>query len=181
MGQIFKSKEIYKHLKYTLHDRHEMVPVQGVYISGEYRPPYYNNPIVRITQIDSQNARADSFKTENKKVSSAKAAGLYQVDISSTSISLVRYSVESTTVSSASAAGLYNVGIGATTFGLQRYGRDYESPTPTSAAGMYNINLTDSTFNVTPYLSVQDGSTPEPILRLSSLVSELATIENYNP
>ena len=41
MANVFRSKEVYKHLKYDLHDRNEIVAVQGVYVSGEYRPPYY--------------------------------------------------------------------------------------------------------------------------------------------
>ena len=45
MAEVFKSQEVYKHVNYDLHDRNEMIAVRGVYVTGEYRPPYYNEPI----------------------------------------------------------------------------------------------------------------------------------------
>ena len=66
MANVFRSKEVYKHLNYNLHDRNEIVPVQGVYISGEYRPPYYNDPVLMIYEMSSQPPKVDDFQDVNR-------------------------------------------------------------------------------------------------------------------
>lgn len=53
MANIFRSDEVYKKPPKTLHNRDEIIPVRGVYVSGHNRPPYYNEPIISITGIAS--------------------------------------------------------------------------------------------------------------------------------
>ena len=152
MGQIFKSKEVYKHLKYTLHDRHEMVPVQGVYVSGEYRPPYYNDPILRIYTVSSQPATVVDF--QDVAQSSGEDSMVKIVDFKAERLipTITNYSVAE-----------------------QNAGEDSMVKIVDFVAEIYGGQT------LTIYTKTFDESTPEPILRISSLVAESATVENYNP
>lgn len=56
MANTFRSKEVYKKLRKEVHNRNTMVAVEGVYVSGQYRPPYYANPMLVINQIQCNKA-----------------------------------------------------------------------------------------------------------------------------
>ena len=96
MANVFRSKEVYKHLKYDLHDRNEMVPVQGVYISGEYRPPYYNDPCIHIYEISSQNAKVDSFQDIDATSGEDALVKIIDFSVSTSPITITDYTTAST-------------------------------------------------------------------------------------
>ena len=62
MANTFRSKEVYKKLRKEVHNRHTMVAVEGVYVSGEYRPPYYANMGVNIADIQCNKDRVVSYE-----------------------------------------------------------------------------------------------------------------------
>lgn len=54
MPNIFKSKEIFKHV--IRNGSHELIPVRGVYVAGTYRPPYLIDQNIDITYIGGRPA-----------------------------------------------------------------------------------------------------------------------------
>ena len=152
MGQIFKSKEVYKHLKYALHNRHEMVPVQGVYVSGEYRPPYYNDPILRIYTVSTQPATVVDF--QDVAQSSGVDSMVKIVDFKAERLIPQCQWYESKS---------------------QNAGEDSMVKIVDFVAEIYG----GQTFTI--YTKTFGESTPEPTLRLTSFTSELATVTNYTP
>ena len=181
MGSVFRSKEVYKKLKHDLHGKNEIVAVRGVYVSGEYRPPYYNEPILRIYEISSQHATVVDFKTEEKNASTTDTGGFYKIGLSASTYNLTRYGKESKDASTTDTGGLYKLGISASTYNLHRYEKDYINATSTETGGLYKLRLTSVGYVQTRYYTDRGNSTPEPTLRISSLVAEPATVENYNP
>jgi hypothetical protein len=178
MANVFRSKEVYKHLKYDLHYRNEIVPVQGVYVSGEYRPPYYNNPTIKIYTIDSSPAIVADFRVDESNASDMPTVGMYALDTTDTVWDIKRYSQENIDVKTSETVGMYEINITDTILDINRYGRDYID-TKTDTVGTYGLFVTNTTLEYEKYSTEIKNNTPEPILRLSTLTSDRAAVENY--
>ena len=178
MANVFRSKEVYKHLKYDLHDRNEIVAVQGVYVSGEYRPPYYNNPTIRIYTIDAQPANIADFQVDESDASDMPTVGLYALDVTNTVWNIERYSQEYIDIEASETVGLYGINVTDTVWDIDRYERDYID-TKTDTVGVYGLFVTDTTLQYERYSTEIKNNTPEPMLRISILTSDAAVVENY--
>jgi hypothetical protein len=179
MANVFRSKEVYKHLKYNLHDRNEIVAVQGVYVSGEYRPPYYNNPTIRIYTIDSSPAIVADLQVDESNASDVPTVGMYALDTTESVWDIERYSQENADIENVDTVGMYGINITDTIWDIDRYERDYID-TNTDTVGVYSLSVTDTTLvDYERYSTELKNNTPEPILRLSTLTSDKATVENY--
>lgn len=179
MANVFRSKEVYKHLKYDLHGKNEIVPVHGVYISGEYRPPYYNESGISIYEISSKNCNVVDFKIEEVDTARTKTAMMYKIGVSESVYNIQRYETESVSLKTIQTAGLYKLDVTKTSYNISRFEKDYINAPSTQTAGMYKIDISDSVYTKTVYGTNRDNSTPEPILRLTSFVSESCIITNY--
>jgi hypothetical protein len=64
MANIFKSKEVYKHVTTEPHNggQHKLIPVRGVYVANVYRPPYYIDHTLEITNIENSYVTVDEYK-----------------------------------------------------------------------------------------------------------------------
>ena len=51
MGDIFKSKEVYKHV-IKPGDIHQLIPVRGMYVANQWRSPYYIDHTISISAIN---------------------------------------------------------------------------------------------------------------------------------
>ena len=149
MANVFRSKEVYKHLKYNLHDRNEIVPVQGVYVSGEYRPPYYNNPVLMIYEMSSQPAKVDDFQDVNRSADEDTVVKILDFSVNFQTPSITNYTAASESSGEDTVVKILD----------------------------FSVNFLQPSF--THYNRKQTNMTPEPMLRLSTLTSEKATIENY--
>jgi hypothetical protein len=178
MANVFRSKEVYKHLKNNPHDRNEIVPVQGVYVSGEYRPPYYNNPTIKIYTIESQPPTIADFQVDEAEASDIQTVGLYNLDVTDTVWNIKHYSQENIDINPSETVGLYGINVTDTVWDINRYEHDYID-TKTDTVGVYGLSATNATLEYVRYSTEIKNNTPEPILRLSTLTSDRATVENY--
>ena len=149
MANVFRSKEVYKNFRYDIDKTKKVVAVQGVYVASEYRPPYYNEPGIHIYEISGQHCTIADFKTEEAETQGMKTAGMYMFDITESA------------------------------YTLERYEKDYIDTKGMETAGMYMLGIVDSGYRLDIYGKKSSNSTPEPILRLSSLTSEACVVENY--
>ena len=149
MANVFRSKEVYKNFRYDIDKTKKVVAVQGVYVASEYRPPYYNEPGIHIYEISGQHCTIADFKTEEAETQGMKTAGMYMFDITESA------------------------------YTLERYEKDYIDTKGMETAGMYMLDIVDSGYRLDIYGKKSSNSTPEPILRLSSLTSEACVVENY--
>ena len=149
MANVFRSKEVYKNFRYDIDKTKKVVAVQGVYVASEYRPPYYNEPGIHIYEISGQHCTIADFKTEEAETQGMKTAGMYMFDITESA------------------------------YTLERYEKDYIDTKGMETAGMYMLAIVDSGYRLDIYGKKSSNSTPEPILRLSSLTSEACVVENY--
>ena len=149
MANVFRSKEVYKNFRYDIDKTKKVVAVQGVYVASEYRPPYYNEPGIHIYEISGQHCTIADFKTEEVETQGMETAGMYMFDITESA------------------------------YTLERYEKDYIDTKGMETAGMYMLGIVDSGYRLDIYGKKSSNSTPEPILRLSSLTSEACVVENY--
>jgi hypothetical protein len=179
MANVFRSKEVYKNFRYDIDKTKKVVAVQGVYVASEYRPPYYNEPGIHIYEISGQHCNVADFKTEEVDTSSTETAGMYKFELSQTIYNIRRYSSESKDISATETSGMYKFGMTATSYNIDRYEKDFIDASTTETAGMYKFGTYFAGYVKTRNLTQRTGSTPEPILRLSSLTSENCVITNY--
>lgn len=64
MANIFKSKEVYKHVNTEPYNggQHKLIPVRGVYVANVYRPPYCIDHTLEITNIENSFATVEEYK-----------------------------------------------------------------------------------------------------------------------
>ena len=182
MGIIFKSKEVYKHLDKKPNEQHKMVPVQGLYVSGEFRPPYYTEGQIHITDFTSTPGSAVSFKN----VSRTDEDGCVKVldfSIDTGSISITNYTTASANAGEDCCVKVLDFWVEPSL----NLTYDWYKTVSQSAGEDCCVKVIDFTidsnniFPLTTYLKAKQNSTPEPILRLTGIVSENCIAENYNP
>lgn len=61
MATLFRSDEVYKKISKNVHNREEIIPVRGMYVSGQHSSPYYAEPALAFTGITSQPAEIYSL------------------------------------------------------------------------------------------------------------------------
>ena len=181
MADVFKSQEVYKHVNYNLHDRNEMIAVRGVYVTGEYRPPYYNEPTLKISYIQSINPTIVNFETEESETTTPQTTGMYKFAVSGSTYDIQRYSSESVDASNAQTVGMYNFNVSATSYVIDRYGKDYIDASNAQTVGMYNFAVSNTQYQIIRSPIIHTNSTPEYGLGLSFLRTDSATVENFIP
>lgn len=182
MGSVFRSKEVYKKLKYDLHDRNEIVAVRGVYVSGEYRPPYYNEPILRIYEMSSRHATVVDFRETVR--SSDEDACVKVIDFGTQILTptITNYTTASADTGEDGCVKVIDFAVQPLSPILDWYTSDSISAGEDGCVKVIDFGV--STISIpqpTVYTTDRGESTPEPTLRLTSFTSELATITNYTP
>lgn len=176
MGNVFKSDEVYKHLKYDLHDRNEIVPVRGVYITGVYSPPYYNEPIIRIDSITSTPATLADLTETDRTNGNDPSMKILDFSLTLNELSLTNYTVADLNPGSDTFMKIVDFSLTPATPPLTFY----ESTNRSSGSDTFMkiLDFSCSYNGITSTIhSIEHGhSTPEPILRLTGISSGPATI-----
>lgn len=181
MANVFRSKEVYKHLRYDLHDRNEIVPVQGVYVSGEYRPPYYNNPILRIYDLDSNPAKVVDFQDTSASTGEDTIVKVLDFSANFMTPTITNYTAASVSAGEDTIVKVLEFSANFITPSFDFYKTISENAGEDTIVKVlgFSANFTQpSTY--TWYHTKKTQCTPEPMLRLTTLSTEKATIENYS-
>ena len=180
MENKFRSKEVYKKLRKEVHNRHTMVAVEGVYVSGEYRPPYYANMGVTITDIQCNKALVEPFTDVSVIATDFDyALQLLDIDVNPTCPSITRYTTATTEETDFDyALQLLDIDVDPACPSLQKYQTVQETLTDFD----YALQLLDIDVNETvPIQSIpiiNTPMTPEPIVRITQINSTKAEITN---
>lgn len=181
MSNVFKTNEVYKHLKHGFKPQETITPVRGVYVSGEYRPPYYNDGVVVIVDFQATPAIAASFKSEYTELGPIQTSGMYQINVSTPTLHIQRYTREFKELDPIETSGMYKMDVSSPVLYVSRYERDYDKTYDLDVCGMYQLDVSDPTFHLTRYYKDYGNSTPEPILRITGITTAACTVENYSP
>ena len=149
MANTFRSKEVYKKLRKEVHNRHTMVAVEGVYVSGEYRPPYYANMGVTITGINCNKALIEPYTDVSVIATDFDyALQLLDIDVNPICPSLQKYQTVKETLTDFD-------------YALQLLDIDVNETVPIQSIPIINTPMT-----------------PEPIVRITQINSTKAEITN---
>ena len=106
---INNAKEVYYSFRDDHGDRH-MVPVRGVYVTGEYKPPSYVEPMLRLVSIKTTHPKIEEYTEVSKSHTSDTNHHLYDVDIDDV-FRIDWYSSKSTSNTDDTSNHLYDVDI----------------------------------------------------------------------
>ena len=179
MANVFRSKEVYKHLKYDLHDRNEIVAVQGVYVSGEYRPPYYNNPIIRIYEINSNSAKVDDFQDVSRSSDEDTMVKILDFSMRINPFTITNYTSTSVNAGEDTIVKLLNFSASWLQPSMDFYKTISQNAGEDTIVKLLNFSTSFIRPTFITYHTERTNMTPEPMLRLSTLTSEVAVVENY--
>lgn len=179
MANIFKSKEVYRHLKYSVYDKNVIVPVQGIYVSGQYSPPYYNDPLIMINEISSEPATVADFKDVSVDTSDVMVK-IVDISLRVNPITIVNYSNASVDSGIDLMTKIVDISVSfnqpSITF-LQTVQQDILE---NDMVKLVDLSVRYSQPSIIQYSSKSKNMTPEPMLRVTTLTSTSATVEDYN-
>ena len=182
MGSVFKSKEVYKKLKYDLHNRNEMVAVRGVYISGEYRPPYYNDTGIHIYQLTSNRATVVDYRDTSTTSGEDAIVKIINFKVDVFYPTIINYTNASTEAGDDAIVKVIDFGVTTATPSLNWYESNSVSAGDDAIVKVIDFGVTTTPIPQPIVYSTASGeSTPEPTLQLSSLSSTGAVVTNYTP
>ena len=90
MSNIFRSKEIYKRIPGVSSDNNPLRAVQGMYVSGEYRPPYYIDGFVRVSKINTTKPKIVDYTAVTKDLTADPIVNIIGVDCSDIDITFYK-------------------------------------------------------------------------------------------
>ena len=96
MGDIFKSKEVYKHV-IKPGDIHQLIPVRGMYVANQWRSPYYIDHTISISAINCPPADIITYTETEVTVYEPEIVNPSLL-ITNNTISIVSYTKRSLTV-----------------------------------------------------------------------------------
>ena len=160
---INNAKEVYYSFRDDHGDRH-MVPVRGVYVTGEYKPPSYIEPMLRLVSIKTTHPKIEEYTEVSKSHTSDTNHHLYDVDIDDV-FRIDWYSSRTAPSQTADTTQhLYDVDID-DVFRIDWYSSKSTSNTDVTSHHLYDVDI-DDYFQFTINPRTIKGSQPEPILRL---------------
>lgn len=175
---ISNAKEIY----YSFRDEQgvrKLTPVRGVYVTGEWKPPMYMEPILQVLEFKTNKCLIQEYIETNKTVTSDTSHHLYDVDIDSSFRIDVYSTATAPTQTHDTTHHLYDVDIDS------RFHIDYYQTTnvPTQTHDtthhLYDVEI-DGSFQIVPKSTCIGGSFPEPILRVIEYNVTAVTIEDLS-
>lgn len=173
MANIFRSDEVYKKPPKDLHNKDEIIPVRGLYITGQYRPPYYANPIINISAFTSNNADIIPLTTAASETTDA-AINILNIDVVP-EFDVEHYSVAYSETADA-VVNILNIDLNNSLPDIEFYSTASGSTVDTAI----NILNIDAVFNpdVTQMNRATYNQNPEPILVMTGITSNRASVSN---
>ena len=187
MANIFRSKEVYKKLgkNESSYDRDVLIPVgepfkanaeYGIYVAGEYRPPYYTDGLT-ISNISSEHVTVVDYIDEYKSVKTPTTVAFDFKSVHA-DFQFLRYTKESYNVSPTPTVSAFGFVSNPCTFNAYRYGRDYKNITPTPTTVAFGFTENAATFTNKKQYKDQLNNQPEPGIQLEGITSQQATVTN---
>lgn len=178
MANIFNSKEIYMHIPHSIHGKETLVPINGLYVVGEYRSPFYIDGHLHISNIQTSKAKIANY-TEATVSMPDHTFNILPVEVdTSTPIAIDYYTLANTNVTDHA-------------FNILPIEVDTDTPISIDLFARNTVNMTDHVFNILPievdattpieltfYTQGYYGGMSESCLRIRTLTTTKAQISN---
>ena len=154
----------------------KVVPIRGMYVTGEYKPPLYTNPIIHMLSLTTAHPLIEDY-IETKRTASTKASHhLYDVSLNPT-FRIDYYTTAKAPNAYAKASHhLYDVDIDPT-YRVDYYTTINKSSNAKGSHHLYDVSINPSYSFSTKYTD-EKSSQPEPIIRLALLSATSPIITN---
>lgn len=180
MANVFRSKEVFKNTRKLSGDK-VVVPVYGVYVSGEYKPPYYNDMGVRIANISSNPATVADFTQDEITMHDDHVLNLIELTMDTTCPSVVSYTRDETTMKDDHVLNLIDLTMGTSLSYIISYTQDEITMQDDHVLNLLELTMDYGISSYTQYSNTHKNMTPDPSLRMTSIGSSKATVSNYTP
>ena len=187
MANIFRSKEVYKKVskQESSYDHDVLIPVgepfkanseYGIYVAGEYRPPYYTDGLT-ISSISSTRATVVDYTSNYEYPSAGESSFIYDFDVSDSLFSIERFEKIYIDLPPDEGSIIYDFDVSSSIFDIDRFEKDYEYPPADEGVFVYDFDTLINTVHVEQgrwfdYLVNQ----PEPGMQLESITSDPVTV-----
>ena len=191
MANIFKAKEVYKKISSNLNPDKPLVKLHGLYVAGMYRPAYFIDATLTLSQLDSIPATVVYYTEQEVHQVLDVGVTMTEFDVNTSNIVVTKYTVDST-------SKWFDIGVTMTKFDVDTSNVSYVKYTTNTLHGYFDIGVTMTEFDVeTPYESTiinqrQTATRPYwkiipkpntqppglPVLSLTDISTTRATITN---
>lgn len=173
MGNLFFSKTIYKKLPNIPDDKNPLREVRGLYVSGEYREPFYIDHYLSIKDINISKPVVTNFYETTKSLTPESVLSVSSLDANEyvTIVRLTTKDIQQTPESTLSVSSL-----SAEPLTIVRYTSKSETNTPESVLSVSSLD--SSSFELTRYDGAFMNTTPDHAVTILNMTTTQATIED---
>lgn len=175
MSDVLKyAKEIYYHFRDDNGDP-RTVAVRGVYVTGVFKPPQYMDPMLRILEVNANNAKIEDYIETSYTQTVGASHHLYDMDLNTTFRVDVYTTGKIADQKISTTHHLFDFDLD-TTFHTEDF---YTTSMPNQTIGtthhLFDFD-TDPTYSIIGYTRIIAGSQPEPMLRMIEFNINTSTI-----
>lgn len=166
---IFRSKEVYKRIPKVSSEENPLRPVRGMWVSGEYRPPYCIDETIHIQGMSSTSAEVRVYTDRIQHVNDWDAVEYTGLYFSQLGFDTVDYTVTSVTMSDDTTVEY--IGIYSEDFDILNYTQSTFN-TPDDITVKYLDIYTDGEFQIELYNSLNWKTNPDSMIKIVEFGSD---------
>lgn len=176
MANIFQSKEVYKTIRNETNDGNVIIPVYGVYVTGEYKPPYYNNNNgIVISNINTTKATVVDY-TERNTSSTDRVFNVLDLTTNIVTPTIMEYTLSSTDAGTDAVFNVLDLTMDAVDVEIFSYSQESVNTGNDAVLNVLDLTSDNVSLSVMTYTSQTVNNTPEPMLRITQITTTKATV-----
>ena len=174
---INNAREVYYRLPKDLATgTNKIVPIRGMYVTGEYKPPEYIEPVLQLLSVKTNKANIVDYVEKSVSHYSSTSHHLYDVDADDTQ--RIDWYTSKTAPNQVGSTTHHLFDVDADdTQRIDWYKSKSVSHYSSTTHHLFDVN-SDSTFSIINKSSAIYGSQPEPILRIIEMNVSGLTVED---
>ena len=170
MSNIFRSKEIYKRIPGVSSDNNPLRAVQGMYVSGEYRPPYYIDGFVRVSKINTTKPKIVDYTSVTKDLTADPIVNIIGVDCSD--IVITPYTQAQQNLSADPIVNI--IGVDCSDIDILCYTQDHQELQADPIVNIIGVDCSD--IDITLYKKTPINTNPDHTIRVKSITTSKAVV-----
>ena len=176
MANIFRSKDIYKRAPKIPSSEDPLRIVKGLYVVGDYKPPYYIGPCLHITDIKTNKATVVDYTTKSMSYED-HVVNLLGISTGG-ALKITNYTRASVDLQPDHVVNLIGIIADSAPLNIVYFTRDSKDLNNDHVVNLIGINADTSPLDIVYFSTKRYPSNPEPMLRIKSITTNKATISD---
>ena len=172
MANIFKSKEVYKHVTKP-GNVHQLIPVRGVYVASQYREPYYIDHMLSITNVGGQPGTIITYTESEVDAYSYDMGG--SIDVTNIAPTVTSYTTASITTYTDYTVGIGDLSVTNSPPTIVSYTQNSITVYAEFEVGHGELSITNNTITVNDITTSRESEI-DSFLQIKEITSNDATI-----